>query len=186
MEGTPGKLFHYSSAGLQIIAAILENISGKDFNTLFEERIARPCNMINTDFGQAKVPLAAGSGLSTAKDYLNFLAMLLNNGNFNGVQVLSKQAVIEMQKNRLSKDVYIAYTPAETEGWGYAYGEWTMDDSIGHKRSGLVSSPGLFGSFPWIDNTNHYAGFLLTLNIQYRGRRQKYEDLMKRVVAAIQ
>jgi CubicO group peptidase (beta-lactamase class C family) len=33
MEGEPGKVFHYSNAGLQIAAAVIEKISGKDFET---------------------------------------------------------------------------------------------------------------------------------------------------------
>jgi CubicO group peptidase (beta-lactamase class C family) len=186
MEGEPGKTFHYSSAGLQIAAAIIEKIGGKDFNTLFEERIAKPCNMFNTDFGDARVPLAAGSALSTPLDYLNFLVMLLNDGNYNGVQVLSKKSVIEMEKNRITKDAVIAYTPLETNGWGYGYGEWIMDDSIGDERSDDISSPGLFGSFPWVDNKDHYAAFLLTLNLQYKGRREKYTQLKQLVDEAIQ
>src|SRR6185312_4422297 len=48
MEGEPGKVFHYSSIGLQIAAAVIEKISGEDFKTLFKERIAIPCNMKNT------------------------------------------------------------------------------------------------------------------------------------------
>lgn len=186
MEGKPGKIFRYSSAGLQIAAAILEKISGKDFNTLFEERIAKPCNMVNTDFGDEKVPLAAGSALSTPKDYLNFLVMLMNDGNYKGVQVLSKEAVTEMQKNRITKDVVIAYTPDEAGNWGYGYGEWTMDNATGDTRSDEVSSPGLFGSFPWIDNKDHYVAFLLTVNININGRKEKYTALKKLVDEALQ
>jgi CubicO group peptidase (beta-lactamase class C family) len=179
MEGVPGKTFHYSSVGLQIIAAILEKIGGKSFNTLFEERIAHPCNMGNTDFGKSPVPLAAGSGWSTAKDYLNFLTMILNNGNFMNRQVLSTQSINEMQKNHIDSNTEIIFTPDETISWSYGLGEWTMDDATFEKRSMVVSSPGLFGSFPWVDNNNHYAAFLLTLNIQNKGRRERYSELKK-------
>jgi CubicO group peptidase (beta-lactamase class C family) len=186
MEGKPGKTFHYSSAGLQILAAILEKISGKDFNTLFEERIAKHCNMVNTDFGDEKVPLAAGSAWSTPKDYLNFLVMILNDGKYNGKQVLSKEAVSEMQKNRITKDVIITYTPDETEGWGYGYGEWTMDDATGDTRSDEISSAGLYGSFPWADNRKHYAAFLFTFNINTEGRKEKYTKLKGLIENAFQ
>jgi CubicO group peptidase (beta-lactamase class C family) len=186
MEGKPGKIFHYSSAGLQILAAIIEKIGAKDFNTLFEERIAKPCNMINTDFGDGKIPLAAGSALSTPIDYLNFLIMILNEGKYNGEQVLSKESIIEMQKNRVPKDAVIAFSPEEAGDWGYAYGEWMMDDSKEDKRADAVTSPGLFGSFPWVDNKNHYAAFLLTLNINNRGRREKYTELKSLVDEALQ
>ena len=39
MEGQPGKKFHYSNVGLQILAAILEKISGQRFETLFQQRM---------------------------------------------------------------------------------------------------------------------------------------------------
>ena len=72
MESKPGESFHYSSIGLQIAAAVIEKISGKEFQTLFSERIARPCEMLQTDFGTATLPIPAGSGYSTPSDYLRF------------------------------------------------------------------------------------------------------------------
>lgn len=130
MEGEPGKTFHYSNAGLQIAAAVIEKISGKDFETLFAERIAKPLGLSNTDFGKKNVPLAAGGAWSTPEDYLRFLEMILNEGNFNGKQILSKAAVIAMQKNYVTKDAVIAYTPAEASNWGYGFGEWVMDSPL--------------------------------------------------------
>ena len=51
MEGGPGKVFHYSNVGLQIAGAVIEKLGGKTFQTLFAERIAKPLDMKNTDFG---------------------------------------------------------------------------------------------------------------------------------------
>ncbi|HMD00718.1 MAG TPA: serine hydrolase domain-containing protein, partial [Ferruginibacter sp.] len=185
MEGEPGKTFHYSSAGLQIAAAVIEKTSGKDFETLFSERIAKPCEMTQTDFGHGKVPMPAGSGWSTAEDYTKFLSMILNDGKYNGKQVVSKQSIIEMQKNRVTKDTRIAYTPAEAGNWGYGFGEWVMDEATGDRRSNGVTSPGLFGSFPWVDNSLHYTGFLFTFNLKNKGRGEKYHELKKIIDEAI-
>ncbi len=185
MEGEPGKTFHYSSAGLQVAAAVIEKISGKDFETLFAERIAGPCGMTHTDFGHGKVAMPAGSGWSTAEDYIKFLNMILNEGKINGKQVVSKKSIIEMQKNRVSKDAVIASSPAEAGNWGYGFGEWVMDDAVGDKRSNGVTSPGLFGSFPWVDNQLKYAGFLFTFYIKSKGRNERYMELKKIVDEAI-
>ena len=57
MESQPGKVFHYSNTGLQIAGAIIKKLSGKSFNALFLERIARPLEMKDTDFGFGKVAL---------------------------------------------------------------------------------------------------------------------------------
>lgn len=185
MEGEPGKTFHYSNVGLQLAAAIIEKISNTDFETLFAERIAHPCNMSSTDFGNTKVPLAAGGAWSTAEDYSHFLNMLLNNGFYNGQQILSKKAIVAMQKNSVAKDAVIAYSPAEARGWGYGFGEWVMDSAAGDQRSNTVSSPGLFGSFPWLDNEKKYTAFLMTFNLNSKGRNERYTALKKLVEEAI-
>jgi len=170
LEGKPGKVFHYSNAGLQIAAAVIEKISGEKFKTLFEERIAKPLNMTHTDFGENKVPVAAGSAVSTPNDYMNFLVMILNKGTFNGKRILSERSVEAMQVNRLTPGIKIAYTPAQIDGFGYGYGEWILGD-------GFISSPGLFGSFPWVDNNNHYCAFLMTYYLNPSGRDQRMLDL---------
>lgn len=187
MEGTPGKYFHYSNTGLQIIAAIIEKVSEKDFETAFKERIADPLEMKQTDFGKNGVPLAAGGAYSTPEDYMNFLIMLLNDGEFNGKRIISKALVNEMQKNRLSRDVEMAYTPDEANMWGYGFGEWVMDAPLAvsekkdampvSKRGSTVSSPGLFGTFPWIDNDKKYCAFLFVFNLKHKDRQQKYKEL---------
>ena len=182
MEGEPGKTFHYSSVGLQIAGSLLEKISGKNFGTLFLERIATPCNMKNTDFGKAKVPNPAGSGNSTTEDYMHFLEMILHDGKFNGKQVLSKNSVIKMQQN-YAKGSTIASSPAQAGDWGYGFGEWVMEDA--DVRSKAVSSPGLFGSFPWVDNSRKYAAFLLCLNLKQQGRNAKYKELKALVDEAL-
>lgn len=177
LEGEPGKVFHYSNAGLQIAAAVIEKISGKSFEALFAERIAKPLNMKNTDFGHGKVALPAGGAFSTPEDYMNFLIMILNEGKFEGKQILSKNSIIEMQKNRVGKDVTIAYSPAEAAGWGYGFGEWIMDDAAEGERSTAVSSPGLFGSFPAVSYKDKFCAFLFVFNLKHEGRNERYKEL---------
>lgn len=189
MEGEPGKTFHYGNAGLQIIAAILEKISNKDFETLFQERIAKPLQMKNTDFGNVKVPLAAGGAYSTPNDYIKFLQMILKEGTFNGKQIISKNSIAAMQKNYVTQEAKIVYSPAEAGNWGYGFGEWTIDTTKYHtpfrnvipnyKRSYAITSPGLFGTFPWVDNEKKYCAILFTFNIKSNGRNERYSALKK-------
>jgi CubicO group peptidase (beta-lactamase class C family) len=182
MEGQPGTIFNYSNTGLQIAAAVIEKISGKDFETLFAERIAKPCGMLHTDFGHTKVPLAAGGAWSTPHDYMQFLIMILQNGNYNGRQVLSKKSIEAMQQN-YTKNAIISHAPAEAGNWGYGFGEWVMEDAA--IRSDAVTSPGLFGSFPWVDNKRGYAGLLFTFNIKSKGRNDLYRGLKKIIDEAL-
>ncbi len=177
MEGAPGKVFRYSNTGLQIAGAVIEKISGKSFETLFQQRIAKPLDMKDTDFGKNKVSLPAGGAISTPHDYMNFLVMILNKGLYNGIRVLSVNSIAQMQVNRISPDVKVAYSPAEAGDSGYGFGEWVMQSSTKENLSGSVSSPGLFGSFPWVDNKNKYCAFLMTYYIRPEGRGERYKEL---------
>ncbi|WP_116786877.1 serine hydrolase domain-containing protein [Flavobacterium psychrotrophum] len=183
MEGKPGMVFHYSNTGLQIAGAVLEKISGKSFETLFAERIAQPLEMKDTDFGKGAVALPAGGAFSTPNDYLNFLGMILNKGLFNGRRILTEKSIAEMQVNRLTADVTIAHSPAQAKGLGYGYGEWVYGGAGG--PSTAVSSPGLFGSYPWVDNYWHYGAFLMAVNLKSDGRQELYTELKELVDKAM-
>jgi CubicO group peptidase (beta-lactamase class C family) len=147
MDSKPGESFRYSNIGLQIAGAVLEKITQKDFKTLFKERIAEPCEMAKTNFGNKNLPIPAGSAESNALDYLHFLSMILNDGNYNGKQILKKETVALMQKS-YSIDTKILYTPKEAGKCTYGLGEWIMSSVTKNERSQAVSSPGLFGTFP--------------------------------------
>lgn len=178
IEGPAGKVFRYSNTGLQIAGAVLEKITGRSFQTLFDERIALPLGMKNTDFGHSPVALPAGGATGTPEDYIHFLTMILNKGIFNGKRILSEKSIALMQVNRLTAGVRIAYSPALVTAAGYGYGEWIMND-------GTVSSPGLFGSYPWVNNDKGYCAFLMAFYIKPDGRQTRYAELRKLVDAQI-
>jgi len=186
MEGEPGKVFHYSNLGLQIAGAILEKISGKSFEDLFAERIARLLAMKNTDFGKGKVALPAGGASSTPEDYMNFLEMILHKGVFNGARVLSERSIAGMQINRITSGVRVAYTPADGGDYGYGYGEWTIGIPPADQPAKSVTSPGLFGSFPWVDNDHKYCAFLMTFYLNNKGRNQRDLELKQLVDRVVQ
>ena len=185
MEGEPGEVFHYSNAGLQIAGAVLEKISGLSFETAFAERIAEPLQMKNTDFGKVKVALPAGGAQGTAEDYLNFLVMILNRGSFNGKRILSERSISEMQVNRITPEVNIAYAPTEAGNFGYGYGEWVMETAAPGTMTTAVCSPGLFGTFPWVDNQRQYCAVLLSFNLKSKGRNERYRELKALVDEAL-
>lgn len=180
MEGAPGAVFHYSNVGLQIAGAIVEKISGQSFGQLFIGRIARPLGMTNTDFGTRPVALPAGGAGSTADDYMHFLEMILNKGMYHGTRILSERSVDEMEKNRIGPDVRIGYSPAgDAMGKvGYGYGEWVIGNA--------VSSPGLYGAFPWVDNTRGYCAFLMVFYLSNQGKQERDIELMRLVNEALQ
>ena len=81
-----------------------------------------------------------------------------------------------MEINRVGNDVKIDYSPAEAKGLGYGYGEW-VDLSGMENQVVWATSPGLFGSFPWIENEKHYCAFLMTFYLKNDGRNERYIGL---------
>ena len=186
MEGRPGQVFHYSNIGLQIAGAVIEKIGGKSFEELFADRIAKPLGLKNTDFGKGPVAFPAGGARSTPEDYLSFLTMILQKGSYNGIRILKDESISEMEVDRINPNVRIAYSPVETEGLGYGFGQWVKKYSGEGKPDEWITSPGLFGSFPWVENDKEYCAFLVTFNLNFKGRHERYFTLKRLVDESLQ
>ncbi|MBN8835330.1 MAG: hypothetical protein ABS68_11605 [Niastella sp. SCN 39-18] len=180
MEAKPGTAFHYGSIGLQIAGAILEKITNKSFEQLFQERIAIPCQMRTASFGKNKVVLPAGGAKGSATDYLRFTEMILNKGTFQNKRVLSEKSIDAMQYNYIG-ELKMIHRPEQSGDFGYGFGEWTMTNASLTKKAMAVTSPGLFGTFPWVDYTKKYCAVLLSYNLQSKGRHDIYTGLKKLV-----
>jgi CubicO group peptidase (beta-lactamase class C family)/pimeloyl-ACP methyl ester carboxylesterase len=167
--GAPGALFDYGGLAMQVAGRMAELATGKDWETLFEEKIARPLQMTGTHFTPVEpehIPMIAGGVRSTLRDYGNFLEMISCGGMFHGRRVLSPQAVREMQADQVrgarvrSGAEYVEKARGETYNGIYGLGEWRERlDAQGN--AALISSPGWAGAYPWIDKTHHVYGFFL-------------------------
>jgi len=161
IQSNPGTEFRYSEIGLDIAARILEIVSKKKFDMLIKQQLFNPLGMRQTTFstldGSAINP--SGGAMSSANDYMHFLVMLLNNGKYNGQQILSEATVKEMRKIQ-TKPEQIKYVPKAGEGEGYALGSWVLDPEKNVGKDGVanvLASPGLFGTWPMVDWCRGYA-----------------------------
>jgi len=48
-----------------------------------------------------------------------------------------------------------------------------------------VTSPGLFGSFPWVEKDKDYCAFLMTVYVKNEGRGERYTALKQLVDEAL-
>jgi len=175
MSGKPGEVFSYGNIGLNIVGRILEVVAHKDFESLFQDRIAKPLAMKNTTFKMGKAVNPSGGATSTAADYMNFLQMILQKGTFNGKRIISERSIELMQISRTVR-AKIVYTPDEAAGFEYGWGEWILEkDEIGN--STVVCSPGLFGTYPWVDLRRNYAAIVFVKNIQVKNRQKNYQEI---------
>lgn len=176
ISNNPGKEFAYGSSGLNLAARVAEIVSKKDFVRLVQERITRPLKMRTTTFqnDNGSGPNPSGGAQSSALDYMNFLTMILNKGMFDGKRILSEEAIAEMQKNHFP-GLPIKYTPKVAEGYEYGLGTWIQEkDAQGNAT--VISSPGLFGTWPYIDKCRGYAAIIFVKTILSEQKKDIYQQ----------
>ncbi len=169
----PGSHFEYGGLGMQVAGRMAEIATGKDWETLFQERIARPCHMTNTHFSPVDTiagghaPTLGGGARSTLHDYANFLSMIAHNGAFEGSRVLTESEIREMQADQVGAALvapnaeFVERARGEIHNGIYGIGEWREQlDAQG--SAVLLSSPSWAGAYPWIDKTRGIYGFFLT------------------------
>jgi CubicO group peptidase (beta-lactamase class C family) len=165
ISNNAGTEFHYGGIGLNVAGRILEVISKKPFDRLIQEKLLRPLKMKQTTFMNENgyAPNPSGGARSTANDYINFLSMILDKGMFEGKRILSEKSIEEMQKPQFPT-LPIKYTPKVAEGFHYGLGEWIQEEDASG-NSTVVSSPGLFGTWPYIDKCRNYAAIIFVKSL---------------------
>jgi CubicO group peptidase (beta-lactamase class C family) len=127
LEFQPGTQWHYSNAtGYEVLARIVEVVSGQTFAAFLKQRIFDPLGMKEASFGIREdlssriLPLepmlhapfmrgylrgtfhSGSAGLfMTARDYWRFAQMLLGGGELNGTRILKEESVREMTRNQI-------------------------------------------------------------------------------------
>jgi len=183
IQSNPGLEFRYSNIGLNIAARVLEVLTKRSFEQLMQEHITRPLMMRNTNFSSFEAVNPSGGGVSSANDYMNFLSMILNKGMFNGKRILSEKAIEDMQTAQTTLAM-IKYAPKVAESHNYGFGEWIMETDVNGKAT-VVASPGLFGTWPIVDNCRGYACIFFTKSLLSEEKKEIYLDMKASIDAVI-
>jgi CubicO group peptidase (beta-lactamase class C family) len=183
----PGEVHEYGLS-TDVLGRVVEVASGMPLDQFLQDRIFTPLHMVDTGFSVPEEKLgrlvdspmpqrpriwdftkpaklfSGGGGLaSTAPDYLRFSQMLLNGGEFEGVRVLSAQAVKAMTTNALPPDIRIyggdevGARAGTTFGLGFAI----RVDPVRSWIPGAVGSfcwAGYWGTYFWIDPAEKLIG----------------------------
>ncbi|MGN6535117.1 MAG: serine hydrolase domain-containing protein [Mesorhizobium sp.] len=175
----PGTTFRYGGPSMQVAGALVEQATGKSWAVLFHERIAGPLGLTHTYWGnpllaqlkpeEVRNPNLQAGVYTTAEDYAKFLTMLAAGGVYHSKRILSAGAVDQMETWQ-TRDRRMAYLPPGAESFGtspkYALGNWCEEVDDHGDRCWLVSSPGAFGTYPWIDRrTGLYGVFFLKYHL---------------------
>jgi CubicO group peptidase (beta-lactamase class C family) len=165
----PGTQFVYGGLSMQVAGRIAEIASEKEWVELFEEKVAGPLEMTETDYnglGQTQNPRIAGSIQTSAHQYARFLEMVLAGGVYEGTEILTQASIDEMLKDQ-TQGLPIVDSPWQTyerpppvaDEVRYGIGCWReVIYETGKIRE--ASSQGAFGFSPWIDVDRNLAGVL--------------------------
>lgn len=163
----PGEQLNYGGLGMQVAGRVAEIAGGKDWNSMFKEKVSQPLGLTKTFYGggtRGDVPRIAGGVVSSGADYLKLLEMLINKGMYKDKRVLSARSV-EIMLSDLTGNTTIGYSPftkfkpnmKTDKDPRYGIGNWVIKDVDGIT---VNVSPGAYGFTPWIDLKHNSYGVI--------------------------
>jgi len=209
----PGTTWEYSHS-TDVLGVLLERLSGMPLDAFLKERILQPLGMHETGFwvepaqqhriaepfatdpvtgaavklSQPRLRpnfLGGGGGmLSTLRDYLRFAQMLLNEGELDGVRILSRKTLRYMASDHLADlpqaKAGAAYLPGA--GYGFGLGLAVRTAAGGAFTPGSVGDftwSGLAGTYFWIDPQEKMLAIFM---MQAPEQRDHYRQLFRNLV----
>ena len=165
----PGARFDYGGASMQVAALIAERAGGAGLASLFEREVAAPLGLRDTRFASlwfwqpARIGNPSfGAGLhSNAHDLARVMAMLSRGGvAADGRRYLTRASLDAIALDR-RRGTTTGRSPGAGYSQGYGLGVWLHSvDAQGRARR--ASSPGAFGTTPWLDRDTGLAAVLVT------------------------
>jgi CubicO group peptidase (beta-lactamase class C family) len=212
LEFEPGERWEYGIS-MDWVGKLVEAVTDQSLEIYFREHIFEPLGMLNTGFliGSAQKQRVAtmhrrqvdgslvpepfeinqrpeffmgGGGLfSTPRDYMAFLQMLLNGGEYRGERVLRADTVATMFRNHIGdlqvtemKTAQPSWSnsfdqfPGEVHKWGLSFDINTQPGPHG-RSAGSASWAGLLNTYFWVDPVKRAAGSLFTQTLPFYDAR---------------
>jgi len=112
-----------------------------------------------------KFECGGGCAASTAGDYLRFVSMLVNKGQFGGTRILGRKTVEYMLSNQLGPDV-----KSQLRNSGSIHADYGFGLSVAVRVTpGIASSTGSVGDFSWPGAFGTYWGATRARNWRWCG-----------------
>ena len=205
LDFQPGSRWTYSGGtGLDVVARIIEIVSGEPYDEFVQKRILDPLEMTDTHYNlppakESRRVVIAGRDLSrwmgettyfsgsyglssTAKDYLHFEQMLLNGGELFGHRLLSPRSVAMMGSDHLD-GLYRGFTQtAKGQGFGYTVSVVLDPIAADSRRSvGAFGWGGAFGTRSWTDPAEELVGVIM-LQQPYGPAQYDFENAVRQAI----
>ena len=186
LDFQPGSRWGYSPRyGHDVVARIIEIVSGVPYDEFLREGIFEPLGMVDTHFflppekeprrvvihgldakakgwGRPSRYASASGGLSsTAEDFLRFEQMLAGGGELFGNRLLSPESVARMASDQVDG---LYGRGGKESGSGFGYAVSVVLDPVAAKSArgkGAFGWGGAFGTVSWTDPANGIAAVLM-------------------------
>ena len=152
-ETEHGERFLYRSIETDVIAHIMERVTGKKLATLISEELWQPMGAeeaANITVDSAGYGLSCGGISSTLRDFARFGLLHLNNGAINGEQIIPKFWVDDIRSGKHGLDV-IAPSDVNTNILSFLpVGKYRNQFWVEDKEKTTVMCIGVFGQLIYI------------------------------------
>jgi len=155
LVSAPGARFIYGNLGLTVAGRVAEIASGLSWDEFFETAVARPLG-VHFSYVPLETGRLGGGGRTDLAGYGRLLRMHLDGGRHDGRVFLREDLIARM---RAPGGSLFRNPIPETEAYGYGMG-WWFDRMDGAGRPLVISDPGAWGAYPWIDLSRRYSAFL--------------------------
>ncbi len=140
METKPGETFAYSTGVSFGIGRLLEHATGQSVTAFMEQNLFSPLGINDYTFWALDGQLHTGSALYLSpRDMAKFGQLFLNDGSWNGEQIISKTWIEESTRR---------YHDADT--WGYGYQWWNTSFIVGNKEFESFYADGFGGQYIFV------------------------------------
>jgi Beta-lactamase class C and other penicillin binding proteins len=168
MADAPGKSFTYNSGATEILAAILENATGKTLTEFAGEYLFRPLGIKDFEWrncANSKVINAFGGLYMKPKDMLKFGLLYLHDGKFGTKQIIPAGWVQQSITSQIkTNDPY---------GDDYGFQWWLIIDTIIKRPIFIPACSGTGGQYIFVDKANSLVVVITAGN--YRGQDYSYD-----------
>ncbi|NOZ41593.1 MAG: serine hydrolase [Alphaproteobacteria bacterium] len=148
-KGTaPGKKFHYVSMDSHVIGMIVRRVTGNSLITLAEQDIWSKIGMeANAEWltDSTGTAFALGGLNMRTRDYARFGRLYLNNGNWNGKQVVPEAWI------KAATTPSFPHNEPGPDKFGYGFQWWIGPNA----RPGEFLAAGVYGQFIYVNQPEH-------------------------------
>ena len=215
----PGTRWTYSGS-TRVLGQVVEKITGGGLDQFLEQRIFKPLELQDTSYvvpdaktnrvvtthrrengklmetpnpEKIQSPVAGDGGLnSTAADYIKFLQMFLNHGQWRGTTLLGKSSIQAMTKNQIGDVIVQTQTTTDPlrsqnfpigagrDKFGFGFQITTSNKENPNLRSpGSYTWAGIYNTHFWVDPKRQIAAVIMMQVLPFYddGCMKLYQDV---------